>query len=139
MTAAWSSEVIRSPLEGVEDESWTEFVTLMGNPKTVGKEALSGHLGLFLFHPLRLNRLGITGDGRFLRSPAAQYRALVMSCEDYSPLLKRSVTEKQTLSGLLGVAHRAGLRGARKWIKSDDDKAKHPFTTATFELVNGVF
>ena len=139
MTAAWSIEAIKSPLEGVDDGAWTEFVTLMGNPKTVAREALSGHLGLFLFHPLRLNRLGITGDGRFLRSPAAQYRALVLSCTDYHPFLKPKVTEVQTLSGLLGVAHRAGLRGARKWIKSDDDKAKHPFTTATYELVNGIF
>jgi hypothetical protein len=136
----WSDvEVIRSPLEGVEDEPWTEFVGLLGNPKNVSREALSGHLGLFLFHPLRLSRLGITSDGKFLRSPAAQYRALVLSFKDYEPLLKRDVTAQRTLSGLLGVAHRAGLRACRKWIRSDEDKANHPFTTSTFELVNGIF
>lgn len=139
MREEWADEVIRSPLEGVGDEPWTEFVGLLGNPKNVSREALSGHLGLFLFHPLRLNRLGIISDGKFLRSPASQYRALVTSFQDYVPLLKRDVTARRTLSGLLGVAHRAGLRATRKWIRSDDDKANHPFTTATFELVNGIF
>lgn len=139
MSVAVSIDEIKSPLDGVDSVAWTEFVTLMGNPLTVSKEALSGHLGLFLFHPLRLDRLGITGDGRFLRSPASQYRALELSCLDYQPFLKPKVTSNQSLSGLLGVAHRAGLRGARKWIRSADDKAKHPFTTATFELVNGIF
>lgn len=47
--------------------------------------------------------------------------------------------EEITLSGLLGLVHRAGLRGAEQWLKHSEDRERFPNTTAAFRSTNGIF
>lgn len=44
-----------------------------------------------------------------------------------------------TLSGVLGVINRAGMRGAVQWFGSQEDKQKHPNTTKAFIDTTGIF
>lgn len=44
-----------------------------------------------------------------------------------------------TLSGMIGVAHAAGLEGAAGWLTKPGDRRRFPHTTAAFWRSNGVF
>lgn len=44
-----------------------------------------------------------------------------------------------TLSGLLALAHSAGMRGAASWLQNANDREKYPHTTKVFSQVNGLF
>src|SRR4029077_2270565 len=44
-----------------------------------------------------------------------------------------------TLSGLLGVAHIAGLEGLVSWLEHREDRKRFPHTPAMFTRTNGVF
>lgn len=46
---------------------------------------------------------------------------------------------KITMSGLLGLVWKGGMRGAESWLKNSDDRSKYPNTTKTFLNVNGLF
>lgn len=151
-----------SPLAGVSNEAWTEFVRALGAPECASAVSDGGNLGLFLFSPARLETLGamrnikrervsgrqvVTGEfvppmtqAQFLEDTNLQYRAFARSCQDYAPRVARYVdAPRLTLSGLLAVAHYAGVKGLRAWVGSREDRMFHPFTTASFERCNGFF
>lgn len=44
-----------------------------------------------------------------------------------------------TLSGLLGLTARAGIRGAESWLKNAGDREKYPNSTKAFQATNGLF
>ena len=44
-----------------------------------------------------------------------------------------------TLSGILGVCHAAGIKGAAGWLTRPQDRREFPHTTAAFWRANGVF
>lgn len=44
-----------------------------------------------------------------------------------------------TMSGLLGIVSRAGMNGAKSWLKNEDDRQKFPSTTQAFIDTNGLF
>lgn len=159
-----SEGLVTSPLPTVPDASWTNFVRLMGSPECATGKTDKGYLGLFLFSPARLAHFGAVTNVRrengklegdfvppltepdFLRSPALQYRAFARSCGEYASRLARWPAPlpevdatRTTLSGLLAVAHRAGLKGLRRWLRSAEDRRLHPFTSAGFDLCNGLF
>ncbi len=65
------------------------------------------------------------------------YRIANSSVESY--LGKRVDSLTVTLSGLLALVYSAGIRGAKKWLASEDDRSKHPNTTLNFGKSNGIF
>ena len=163
--AAAVPEAFRSPLAGVGDLPWTSFVAAMAEPEFAHAANETGHLGLFLFSVARLCHLGYCANvqysagpvGRvgtadfagglteeeFLARPVAQYQIFVQSCSAYWPSLPADPAPiagvAVTPSGLLAVAHRAGLRGLKGWLKSPADRESHPFTTDAFSRANGLF
>jgi len=82
----------------------------------------------------------------FLADHSAQYQTFCTSMVDYShaegvrDLVGRAVdTRIATLSGLLAVAHRAGLQGLGTWFANGAEREAFSHTTALFQLVNGIF
>lgn len=127
----------------------------------------NGHVGYFYFAWPRLVALKLATNlkkkgktwkadfvepptlDEFLASSKLQYEAFVKSVLEYLPVLTspsiqafmgKVVNGKRvTLSGLIAVAHRAGLDGLRSWLSSPDDQLKYPNTTATFEKSTQIF
>ena len=84
----------------------------------------------------------------FLRTPAQQYDAL----ESLSKMHAAAILLRHrdavgatfdgrvaTLSGLMGVARRAGMGGFRKWVSDAKNRAAFTETTACFARMNNIF
>lgn len=157
-------ENINSPLYGVDNKAWREYVRKSVSAKTnfISK---GYNLGMFLFGMRTLEDFGYAKDVEkqpngiwtgiwvppntlegFLSNPKLQYEVFVkLSTNHYNVILKRHSDYKNktiefqtpTLSGLLGVAKQAGLSGLSKWL-SDIDTRK-PATTKAFLKFNGIF
>lgn len=88
---------------------------------------------------------------RFLDSPTLQLEAMAKSAVDYAPKVRvlfdkylgarfvGATNQPATLSGLLAIAHRGGLKGLASWVKNEGDRAKFPNTTAAYNAANGIF
>lgn len=148
-----------SPLPGVPDASWTRFALGMATASP-GSRSARGHLGMFRMGLPRLEDLGYLkqkkaeGTGApvvewqaplsekvFLLSPELQYQAFSESMVDHrKQILARHggalgrvlAGRPATLSGLLGVAHQAGLAGLDTWIAAGGDRKRYPNTTAAY-------
>lgn len=142
-----------SPLGGVSDESWRQFVARLSRESPEFNS--SRHVGQFRQRRERLAELGID-PGAIHGSPIAQRAALDADLADahnhaaaggvLSEHLGRPLTvpgreapEKLTLSGLLGVIQCAGLDGAVGWLERPNDRKRYPHTTQAFLHTNGVF
>ncbi len=85
----------------------------------------------------------------FLASSKLQYEAFVKSILDYLPQLmaprfavfigKDLEGKRITLSGLLAVAHAAGIDGLKSWLANPNDRTKYPNTTAAFTKSTEIF
>jgi hypothetical protein len=85
----------------------------------------------------------------FLASSKLQYDAFVKSVLDYLPALtsprfavfvgKELEGKRVTLSGLLAVAHAAGIDGLKSWLANPTDREKYPNTTAAFIKSTEIF
>jgi hypothetical protein len=141
-----------SPLGGVPDEAWRQFVMrLEREPPTFNS---SRHVGQYRQRRERLADLGI--DPSVLQgSSDAQRMALDTDLADaYRHASAGGLTERLgrpitvpgleapqaiTLSGLLGVIQCAGLEGAVGWLERSNDRRRYPHTTQVFLNTNGVF
>lgn len=146
-----------SPLEGVDDAAWTEFVRRM-RVQGVGDVSRSNAVGMFAIMPRRLVDLGLASHlkrgklrgGRtayaaafvppltsreFLGSPARQYDAFARSMVDYAGQLRGVDLCGSTLSGALAVLHRAGPRGMEALARGD----LFPDTDVLRRRVEGLF
>lgn len=162
-------ERFRSPLPEVSDDAWTRYVRLMatGRPNSVSPGGHLGVFGLGLrrLEDLGLvrNSRKVERDGRqvweadwvsphtlegFLSDATLQYRAFVKHTLDH----RRRILERHaqaigqsyaakaaTLSGLLAVAHQAGLQGLARWLENEGDRQRFPNTTAAFIRAAGIF
>jgi len=92
--------------------------------------------------PLNINK--------FLADSALQYKLFFASMRDYAARIRDTPAVKAligreldgvpiTLSGILGVAHRAGWSGMQKWFSNPADRAKFTATTKAFNDCNGIF
>jgi hypothetical protein len=90
----------------------------------------------------------LEAQAAFLADEGAQYMALAQVLahhyqaliSDEDKLLGREVDGRAlSLSGLLGLARKAGLSGLRKWIASPSDRAKFSRTTEFVDRCNGIF
>lgn len=116
-------------------------VGLMTNPHQGEYKGKTVWTGTWV-SPLNINK--------FLADAALQYKALFASMRDYATRVKNSANVRGligksidgqaiTLSGILGVAHKAGWSGMQKWFASADDRKKFTATTQAFKTCNGIF
>lgn len=159
-------DLCASPFPGVSDYRWTKFVRLVGTGKP--KVTSTNHVGLFMFAYPRLVELDAAANlrkddnGRYLadmtlkpemtaeqfaKNPLAQYKVFEASMRQYNTRLnpfRRYIGEIAegkpiTWSGLLGIAHRAGIQALSSWLQNPDERKRFPNTTATFLKTTGVF
>jgi hypothetical protein len=83
-------------------------------------------------------------EEKFLASAPLQYEAFKKSVKRISPKVQKHVGtvvdgHKCSLSGLLGVAHHAGVIGVDSWVKDPDIRKRFKTTTETFKKTNGIF
>lgn len=142
-----------SPLVGVPDSAWREFVVRLERESPLFSS--SRHVGQYRQRRERLADLGI--DPNALRGSAqVQRAALDADLVDahhhavegglLSEHLGRSVAVPGhegaatiTRSGVLGVIQCAGLEGAVGWLEQPSDRKRYPHTTQAFLRCNGVF
>lgn len=142
-----------SPLAGVTDEAWRQFVSLLARESPLFSS--SRHVGQYRQRRERLAEFGI--DPQAIQgSAAAQRQALDTDLVDahhhaaaggvLAKHLGRSVAIPGhegpvviTLSGVLGVIQCAGVDGAVGWLESSNDRKRYPHTTQAFLRTNGVF
>lgn len=142
-----------SPLAGVSDEAWRQFVALLARESPMFSS--SRHVGQYRQRRERLAEFGLDPQ-RIHGSAAAQRQALDTDLVDahhhasaggvLAEHLGRSIaipghdgTVVITLSGMLGVIQCAGLDGAVGWLESLNDRKRYPHTTQAFLRTNGVF
>jgi hypothetical protein len=113
---------------------------LMTDVKKVKLEDKSVYMGTFV-PPMSMER--------FLCSPKPQYNVFRKSMLDYhkaivdsglSKLIGKEIgIEALTMSGLLGLASQAGIKGAKSWLEKPQERERFPHTTQTFLETNGIF
>lgn len=142
-----------SPLAGVPDGAWRQFVALLAREAPTFSS--SRHVGQYRQRRERLAEFGV--DPQALHgSVVAQRQALDTDLADayrhaaaggvLSEHLGRPImipghegAEVISLSGVLGVIQCAGLDGAVGWLESSNDRKRYPHTTQAFVRTNGVF
>ena len=89
----------------------------------------------------------LTLDG-FLESPTVQCKAFALATGDLATRIRSVYPEgvngdidgvRASLSGLIAVAHKAGLKGLGSWMSKPEDRKKFPHTTEAFRAANGIF
>lgn len=141
-----------SPLGGVHDDAWREFVFRLEREDP--SFSSSRHVGQYRQRRERLLMLGIDPQG-LQGSVTAQRAALDMDLaeahhhaaagglfEHLGRLIAvpgQSGSEAITLSGMLGVIQCAGLEGAVSWLENPNDRKRYPHTTRVFASTNGIF
>jgi hypothetical protein len=158
-----------SPLPEATDDVWTRYVRLMatGRPENISPGGHLGIFGLgpkrledlaFVRSSRKVERDGRQvweaewvapySLERFLGDGALQYKAFAKSTLDHRARIlerhadavgKTFATKTATLSGLLAVAHQAGLRGLARWLEDEGDRQRFPNTTAAFIKATGIF
>jgi hypothetical protein len=156
------------PLAGITRESWVKFVGAMVNGKA-DHVTPTYRLGAFELSVRRLCDLGVMTNLRgtglesgkvwdadwippgnlktFLADPFHQYDLFSESMRRYSadPAVTAFVgalvdDTTTTLSGVLAVAHRAGLPGLSSWVVTPKERTRFSNnTTAFYSKANGLF
>jgi len=151
-----------SPLgPGVPLAAWERYVAVMVMaPKNTASPKRK--YGSFAMGARRLADVGLmegirrTGDGwvgawvapltedKFLGSMPLQYAAFSKSMKAMAPKVSEIVGVEVdgvrcSLSGLLGVAHMAGVEGCLGWVKDPQARRKFAETTKVFQRSNGLF
>lgn len=138
--------VNKSPLDGVTDEEWAEFVgRLRTKPPGFSSDR---YVGQFEQNRGRLDSLGLPAPD----SPDLEYASMVKDVEDHNATSAQLIADFSgdlvdiggvqhpvTWSGILGLLKAAGPDGARGWLQNPGDRTKFPRTTETFVRTNGCF
>lgn len=150
------SAAAKSPIDGVATEQWTAYCNALAREQPMYDS--SRRVGRYEHRKDRLRELGLDPDilTRHPRALDLQDAAVAIDAADSAQHIAASGTDAYigrvvdlpgdsagphaiTLSGLLGVAHVAGLEGMANWLEHRDDRTRFPHTTATFARTNGVF
>lgn len=135
---------LKSPLDGVSDEDWMDFVARM-RTKAPGYKS-EKYLGQYEQNRGRLKQLGVAEP----QTPEQEYEALAKDvsahAQDSADLISQWSGDVVTVnggehpvcaSGILGLLKSAGPEGARSWLKNVEDRTKFPKTTEAFLRTNG--
>lgn len=154
---AHAEPAARSPLPDVGDLEWSMYCHALAREQPMFDS--NRRVGRYEHRKDRLRELGLD-PAVLTKHPRAldlQDAALAIDAADSYQHLAASGTadahigraielpgddagpHKITLSGLLGVAHVAGLEGLVGWLEHREDRKRFPHTTATFAVTNGVF
>jgi hypothetical protein len=165
---AAGTRTLKSPVAEASGAAWTRFVELAAAGNQADNVTPGGYLGMFAFGLPRLADLGFVTNLRkdpttgrrvadwvppltqekFLADPQVQYEAFVKSVQaDRRAVVARHqdaigkvlAGKVATLSGLLGAARQAGLKGLADWLASDADRTRFPSTSAAYLRSNGLF
>ena len=153
---------LQSPLPEVSGDAWNKFVKLMATGKP--EDADKGRYGIFGMGTRRLVDFGLMSmpekqaDGSWrgtwvmkperFAAPPLQYKVFERSMAGFHrQILDRyrdAVRTKldgvpATMSGLLAVAHFAGIEGLGKWLASPKMREKFKATSAAYQKTNGIF
>lgn len=161
-----AGDLCDSPFEGVSNYKWTKFVRLVATGKP--RISSTNHVGVFMFAYPRLVELDAAANLRkdekgrhladmtlkpemtaeqFAKNPIAQYKVFEASMDQYNARLnpfrkyigREAEGKRITWSGLLGIAHRAGIQALASWLEHPDERVRFPNTTATFVKTTEVF
>ena len=142
----------RAPIEGVPEDAWEGFCNRLAREEPTFSS--DRHIGRYRQHRERLREIGIDPTA-IAGSPDAQrdafdaeiadaHRHVVASGMDRNigrvvrlPGLPEPV--EVTMSGVLGIAHAAGLEHAASWLQHQRDRQQFPHTTEAFVRTNGLF
>lgn len=137
-----------SPIAGVSNESWADFVTRLETEKV--DYNTSRYVGKYHLRKDRLQELGFSFENP--PDDETQYAMLVADLVDAKERAEQLFVDyltnvviidgkehPVTTSGLLGLLKAAGARHARSWLINEEDRKKYPGTTAVFLATNGVF
>lgn len=135
-----------SPFKGVDDETWSQFVSAMATQKPDYDGAK--HVGRFHQSKDRLSQLGIED----VSTPEKQYEAFKADIQDLRDKAASLISSYEctpveidgqekviTMSGILALAKSAGVENAESWLTNPKDRAKFPKTTEMFSKANGMF
>lgn len=159
------SKLLQSPLAGISDEGWTEYVFAIKGDRSLDTVEPNG-LGMFGLSPRRLEDLGLVmrltktrlPSGKlgwacefvppltreaFLSSSRLQYKAFCASMRDYVERLRSGAiprptgwqNDQATLSGVLAILQKAGPAGLESWFRGD----RFDSTVELFDAANGAF
>ena len=150
-----TNTLIKSVLNGVSDETWTEFVHALST-QDLSTISDSNSYGCFEMRPRRLADLGLmvelkrTKKGKrevyegvfttpltkqkFLSNPIVQYNAFASSIEKFDANLPDVLPKGLSRSGALAVLHRAGPSALKAW-----ERNKMPSTVAFLQRANKIF
>lgn len=145
--ASEETSEIKSPIEGVSDGDWMDFVSKLRVREP--SYSTNTHLGAYEHNRSRLQSLGFSEP---LESEQEQYSALVEDLTDHysnaRPLIDEFCGDSVTLdgnevpismSGVLALLKAGGVQGAEKWLRDPQARANYPRTKDLFLRANGCF
>lgn len=148
-----------SPIPGVADEQWETFTEALamgddGKPRPASYDTKK-RIGRYAAAKTRLAQIGIDPETLTGSSDAQEAALAADLAEVHSSLAEAGTIAKHvgntielpdvdvqhavTLSGLLGVASVAGLKGTVNWLTNADDRKRFPHNTNLFLRCNGAF
>jgi len=141
-----------SPLKGVSNEDWEEFVKKIRTQEPGYKS--DKHVGVYHHNRERLIQLGYDNVSLFdlEGSEDLQYQAIEKDMADNYTRQAKLISDycgdvvsidgadyPVTASGVLGLLKSAGTKNAESWLTNPDERKAFPHTTKTFLQTNGVF
>ena len=166
-TAAGQRAALESPIDGVSDAAWTEFVARWRGQRRQRTVTDDGRLGAFAFTSRELSDVGFMSEPRkgtrgvwlgtwapgldlsgFLGDARQQYHALVDLTKQHVAVISDNYAacigfmidgHPVSLSGLLAGARKAGISGLRYWVEDEADRRRHAETTDLIRRFSGIF
>ena len=157
---------LNSPFSEISHDAWTKFATFMrADPEKQKTGYARGRYGMFQMGTRRLVDFGLMANPRkkpdgtwtadwtinvkkFLADPKLQYKLFTRSMENFRNLIleryRNAIGTKldgqpASLSGLLAVAHFAGIDGLGKWLSNPELRERFKATSEAYMKANGIF
>lgn len=136
---------LKSPIEGVSDDEWSNFAAVMKTDDPTFET--DRHLGAYHQRKDRLSKLSLSPG----KDEDSQYEAFVADCLDHMRQKKliydnvaahvevNGETHVVSVSGFLGLMKVAGPQNAVHWINNPEDQKNFPKTTEVFLRCNNCF
>lgn len=137
---------MKSPLDGVEDQDWSDFVDKLRTKEPGFKS--DKYVGQYEQNRGRLKQLGLSDPS----SIDEEYKALVADISNHAQDSEQLINQWAgdivqvngqehpiCASGILGLLKYAGPEGAKSWLNNPTDRGKFPKTTEAFLRTNNCF